>query len=168
MENGNDLDGKSLSPGSFTFTLERIESVLRKNTFVREPSSREGVPSPFLCEGFKYSFEANKHRIYTNRERTLHLERFCTHLCELAQDLGSHISRLDDALSTIVICNFQPKGPTPAILDRTLNLLTRLPARPLELPDLPSLLHPAYLIPALLGTKIPVQFDGKHYRSPPM
>lgn len=51
----------------------------------------------------------------------------------------------------ILRCNFVPEDPIPAIVDRTLDLLTRLPARPLELPDLPAFLNPAYLIPSASG-----------------
>lgn len=149
MENDDDLDGKSLSPGPFTFTPDRIKSILQNDSSVRDPNSdKDGVPGSFVCEGFYYSFEDGKHKSYSQREHALLVEGFCTHLCELAYDAESHVSRLDDAFSTIVICNFQPKGPIPAILDCTLNLLSRLPARPLELPDLPCGLNPAYLIPS--------------------
>lgn len=113
------------------------------------------MPGLFVCEGFYYSFTDGKHKYYSEREHALLVEVYCTHLCELACDAESHVSRLDDALSTIVICNFQPKGPIPAILDCTLNLLSRLPARPLELPDLPSWLNPAYLIPSTSGDEDP-------------
>lgn len=157
MESQNDLDGKSLSPGPFTFTRDRIESILRDDCFVRDPNSSEsGVPSPFLCEAFGYSFEAGIIRSYTKEEHDLMLVRFCTHLHELAQGTESHISCLDDAFSTILVCKFQPEGPISAILDRTVDLLTRVPAIPLELPDLPGILNSAYFIPSALGNEGPI------------
>lgn len=155
MENNidNDLDGKSLSPGPFTFTPDRVKTILQDNCFVRDPSSRDGgVPSPFLCETFEHSsVEGSLYRTLTEEEHTVQVERFCIKLYELTQDAESHLLSLDDALSTLLICNFQLKEPIPAILDRTLDLLTRLPARPLELPDVPILLHPSYLIPSASG-----------------
>ncbi|MCJ1425988.1 hypothetical protein MMC29_003889 [Sticta canariensis] len=154
----NDLDGESLSPGPFTFTPDRVKTILQDNCFVRDPDSRGGgVPSPFLCDPFEHSLvEGSINRRYTEEEHTVQVERFCIKLYELAQDAESHLLSLDDALSTLLICNFQLKEPIPVILDRTLDLLTRLPARPLELPDVPILLHPAYLIPSASGDEDPL------------
>lgn len=157
MRSENDLNDQSLSPGPFTFTPERIEFILRENTFIRDPSSSDrGVPAPFRCSKFRFSEEDGILTEYTHRKHNLLVEAFCEHLCKLACDADSHVSRLDDALSTIATCQFQPKGPIPAILDGTLALLTRLPARPLELPDFPNLLHPAYLIPNACRAEDPV------------
>lgn len=153
MENSNHLHDKSLSPGPFTFTRDRIEIVLRNDCFVRGPSWRhEGVPAPFKCDAFESVRKAGIwQRFCTEEEHAVLVERFCVHLYELAQNAESHVSCLDDVLSTILRCNWVPKDSIPAIVDRALDLLTRLPARPLELPDLPAFLHPAYLIPSASG-----------------
>lgn len=60
----------------------------------------------------------------------------------------------------LVICKFQPKESLSIIVSRTIRFLIRLPARSLELPDLPSMLNPAYLIPGA--------FDGEDPTSTPM
>lgn len=115
------------------------------------------MPSPFFGDPFKHSLvEGGLYRIYTEGERTVQVERFCTKLFKLARDAESHVSSLDDALSTVLICNFQPKEPILAILDRTLDFLARLPARPLELPNVPAMLNPAYLIPNASGHQDPL------------
>lgn len=143
-----DITSESLSPGPTTFTLERIQSQLRKDTFQIAPnSSGEGIPSPFICEGLEYSIEDGVHRYYTKMEQNGRREKLCRDLYEKVLDGKSHCPRLDDRFSKIVLCNFQLNG-TENISDRTYNLLTRLPARPLELHDVPPTLSPDYLIPS--------------------
>lgn len=112
-------------------------------------SMLHSVPPPFNCDGFKYAMKAGVYRgTYADVKHAEQVEKFCVHLYELAQDAESHVSRLDAALSTTFRCNFVPEDPIPAIVDQTLDFLTRLPPRHLGLPDLPAFLHPAYLIPS--------------------
>lgn len=141
-----DLGGKSLSPGPHTFTLEKIEVTLRNDTFVRAPNSPPGLPSPFLCQGFDYTFENGVHRYYSDEEQFLRSENFCLNLYNQVCHPQDTLVRLDYALSGLVICNFQPNEPTQTILERALQILTRLPARPLELPDFSSTLPRTYFI----------------------
>lgn len=101
MENSDHLNGKSISPGPFTFTPDRIETVLRNDCFVRGPSVRhDGVPPPFGCDAFERATKAGIYQgSYTEEEHAVLVERFCVHLYDLAQNADSHVSRLDTALS---------------------------------------------------------------------
>ena len=140
------LNDESLLPGPTTFTLERIHGQLRHDSWIADPDSPEaGVPWPFKCEGFGYSLEAGVHRFLPDLEQNERRERFCRDLYERALDPTSHCSRLDDRFSDLVSCNLRVEGKND-ISDHTYHLLTRLPARPLQLPDVPSALHPDYLV----------------------
>ena len=137
---------ESLLPGPTTFTLERIHSQLRHDSWTPDPDSPEaGVPSPFHCEGFGYSLEAGVHRFLPDLEQNERRERFCRDLYERALDPTSHCSRLDDRFSDLVSCHLRVEGKND-ILDHTYHLLTRLPAKPLQLPDVSPSLRPDYLV----------------------
>ena len=85
------------------------------------------------------------HRFLPDLEQNERRERFCRDLYEQTLDPTSHCSRLDDRLSQIVLCNLRTEGKKD-ISDHTYHLLTRLPARPLQLPDVPHALCPDYLV----------------------
>ncbi|MCJ1454181.1 hypothetical protein MMC28_004532 [Mycoblastus sanguinarius] len=144
MESKESINGKSISPGFHTFSLERIESVLHDDTFVRTANLPPGLPSPLLCQGFDYTFEDGFHRYYSEEEQSLRAEEYCVNLYNQVRNPEGHVAPLDRALSELVVCNFQLTKPTQTILDGAFQLLSRLPAGPLELPDLPSALPRAY------------------------
>ena len=144
MFRSTNLNDDSLLPGTTTFTLERIHSQLRHDSWTADPNTPEaGVPPPFRCGGFGYSLEGRVHRFLPDLEQNERRERFCRDLYEQALEPTSHCSRLDDRLSQIVSCNFRIEGKND-ISDHTYHLLTRLPARPLQLPDEPPALGPDY------------------------
>ena len=140
------LTGESLVPGPTTFTLERIQSQLRNDMLTFQSDSPEsGIPSPFICEGLEYSFEGGVHRYYTAVEQKERRETLCHELYQQVLNCESHCSRLDDRFSRIVLCNLQIEN-TNYVSDCAFNLLTRLPARPLQLPEEPPALNSGYLI----------------------
>ena len=154
MFRSTNLKDESLLPGPTTFTLERVHSQLQHDSWTADPDSPEaGVPAPFHCEGFGYLFEGGVHHFLSNLDQNERRERFCRDLYEQALDPTSHCSRLDDRLSQIVLCNFRIEGKMD-VADNTYHLLTRLPARPLLLPDLPPVLHPDYLVHDYPGDRI--------------
>ena len=132
----------SLLPGPTTFTLERIRNQLRDDMFRRDPSS-SGVPPQFQCEDLGHSFEGGVHRIYTTGEQEERRKLICHELYERVLDSNSHCSGLDDRFSQIVSYNFQMED-TDNIPHHAYNLLTRLSARPLQLPDVPPALNSEY------------------------
>ena len=128
-----------LLPGPTTFTLERTRNQLRDDMFRRDsPSS--GVPPQFQCEDLGHSFEGGVHRTHTAREEEERRKMICHELYERVLDSNSHCSGLDDRFSQIVSCNFQMED-TDDIPHHAYNLLTRLPARSLQLPDVPPALN---------------------------
>ncbi len=111
MFRSTNLNDESLLPGPTTFTLERIQSQLRHDSWTADSDSPEaGVPAPFHCEGFGYLFERGVHRFLSNLDQNERRERFCRDLYEQTLDSASHCSRLDDRLSQIVSCNFRIEG----------------------------------------------------------
>ena len=84
------------------------------------------------------------HRFLPDLERNERRETLCLDLYDQALDPASLCSRLDDRLSQIVSCNFWIEGKND-IADHTHHLLTRLPARRLQLPDEPPALSPDYI-----------------------
>lgn len=85
------------------------------------------------------------HRFYTDLEQNERRERFCRGLYEQVVDRESHCLRLDDLSSEIVLCNFQIDSKDD-ISDQAYHLLTRLPARPLQLPNVPAAVSRDYLV----------------------
>ena len=153
MFRSTELNDESLSPGPNTFTLERIQSQLRHDLWTADPHSPEaGVPGPFVCEGFGYSREGERHRFLTDLKQNERRERFCRDLYEQTLDPTSHCSRLDNCLSQLVSCNFRVEGMNE-VSDHAYHLLTRLPARPLQLPDAPATLCPDYLVHDYAGDR---------------
>lgn len=146
MSGSAGLRDEALSPGPTTFTLERIKRQLENDTFLVDPNLlEEGIPPPFKVEDFGYSREGRVHRFYTDLEQNERRERFCRGLYEQVLDRESHCSRLDDLSSQIVLCNFQIESKDD-ISDQAYHLLTRLPARPLQLPDVPAAVSRDYLV----------------------
>ena len=154
MSRSTDLNDESLLPGPTTFTLERIQSQLRHDSWTADPNSPEaGIPGPFICHGFGYSREGGVHEFFSDVEQNERREMFCRDLYEQALDPTSHCSRLDDRLSQLVLCNLRTGGKIN-ISDHTYQLLTRLPARPLQLPDIPLALRPDYLVHDYPGDRL--------------
>ena len=145
MEGANQhSDSMSLSPGPNTFTMERIQAVLQADTFIFDPSVHKGVPAPLICWEFDYAFENGEHYHYGVEEQASRRENFCSKLYNQVLDPEGHVSRLDQVFSSLVPCNFEPKLPTQTILDRVCQILTRLPGRTTELPDMPPVLPSGY------------------------
>ena len=146
MFRSTELNNESLLPGPNTFTLERIQSQLRHDSWTADPDSSEaGIPGQFVCEGFDSSREGGVHRIFSEPKRNELREMFCRDLYEQSLDPTLHLSRLDDRLSQLVSCNLRIEGEDD-ISDHTYQLLMRLPARPLQLPDIPLALRLDYLV----------------------
>lgn len=148
------LNDEALLPGHTTFTLERIQSQLQYDAWTTDPASPEdGIPGQFVCEGFDSSREGGVHRIFPELKQNELREMFCRDLYEQCLDPTSHCSRLDSRLSQLVSCNLRIEGRND-ISDRTYQLLMRLPARPLQLPDVPLALSLDYLVYDYQGDRL--------------
>lgn len=140
MSPNTNLIDQSLLPGPNTFTEARIRQQLQDDTFKGGP---EFSPPALICESLEYSLEDGLHRYYSDAEQTGRRQKLCCDLYE-ALNTESYCQQLDRLLSPIVQCNFQPEEGTDEISDRAHHLLSRLPAIPLELPNIPETISPKY------------------------
>ena len=144
----------SLLPGPDTFTLERVERQLRIDTFAGDPGTCGGTPFPFICWSLEYSREDGTHRYYTKEKQETLRESYCRKLYSEASDVKGHVERLDSLFCELVVCNFprqvrqrnMPSNAWPSpgqewphtesrdLVIEACDLLSRLPAVPLELP----------------------------------
>ena len=156
MFRNTSLTGESLVPGPTTFTLERIQNQLRDDLLASElRSSESGIPSPFICEGLEYSFEGGVHRYFTAAEQKERRETLCHEFYEQALGSISDCLRLDDCFSRIVLVNLQVED-ADSISESAHHLLTRLPARPIQLPDVPPTLSSDFRFHAVTEEEIPM------------
>ena len=135
-ELGVDLDAH-LPQAGHTFTYERVERQLRRDTFVSDSASAGSHPIPFVCESLKYKHdvENNMHEYYSQAEQHARLKSLCRQLYDAVAPAEGHCKRLDDCFSQIVVCNFQTHGRHEKITEDACDILGRLPEIPLELPD---------------------------------
>lgn len=103
-----------------------------------------------ICRDFSHAREDGVHHFYSKEKQSAITEEFCRQLYAKAEDVVFHTSQLDDCLSQLVACNFQPQKQQDKelIIDRTCRLLSRLPSHPIELDDDPGVLHDGYLHPS--------------------
>lgn len=148
MSGSVSIENEALLPSSSTFTLDRIRNQLQKDTFHRDletPDPHRSSPPSFICERLQYSFADGAHHYYTEEQQLARREELCHQLLMATADRDGHCSRLDDLLSEIVDCNFQPNEDFEKISGHVFRLLARLPARPLPLPKDSVPYHPDYL-----------------------
>lgn len=144
---GRDIDDH-LPLAYHTFTYERVERQLNTDTFISDPESTGGHPSPFNCESLEYShdLESHTHRFYSKAEQDDLRKLLCHSLYDAVKDPKEHCTRLDNCFSKLVLCNLQIDGEPKNIIENACDIMGRLPAIPLELPGTPPLLHAAYLV----------------------
>ena len=146
MANNVSLEDESLLSSDTTFTLERVRSQLRRDRFRHDPDSSErSIPRPFVCDGHEYSLKDGRHYWYTGEEQLAQRKSLCYNLLKATNDHEDHCLRLDEILSGIVLCNFQPKEDIEDISCHAFETLARLPARPLPLPQIPTAFYSEYL-----------------------
>lgn len=148
MSGRHSIENESLLPGSSTFTLERIQSQLQKDTYQHDPNTsprHRSTPVPFSCEVLEYSFSNGMNHIHLKKEQPALRQKLCHDLLLATTIPEDHCSQLDNVLSGIVTCNFQPNETVDEISLCASRLLMRLPARPLPLPKESIPIHPSYL-----------------------
>ena len=141
-----------------TFSLKRIQRQLKHDFFSADselydgnPISSDplpyigGKPSPFICEQFGYKFELGRHIYYSLADQERRRELFCFQLFENSYSHGNYCRRLDQTFSGIITCNFEPLTEYDKISVQAYQILTRLPARPIQIPGIPDLIDPGYI-----------------------
>lgn len=106
------------------------------------------------------------------RERQTRLETFCTELGALASEPRDHLARLEQRFSRHLLCVIKSDIPEEVIVDRTIQVLERLPPTALQMgltvEGLPSSLvgwHQDYL--SVSSDAASAQTDAMHSTTPP-
>ena len=135
-ELGVDLDA-NLPQAAHTFTYERVERQLRRDTFVSDSAPAGSRPAPFACESLEYNYDMeNKiHESYSKAEQYVRRKALCRQLYDAVAPAEGHRERLDDCFSRVVVCNFHTHSRHEKIVEDACDILGRLPKIPLELPD---------------------------------
>ena len=141
--------GHSLLPGPYTFTLERIADQLQVDTsdmvvITVNGRSTTGIPQPFRCDSLEFLDRNGAIHSHTKEVRDKLREDVCWGLYNALADPSDHISRVDGVFSRLVECKFLKSQVPNGASDCVCDLLRRLPATVMDLPDLPSNLDPAY------------------------
>ena len=127
--------------------FDRIKQILRSCQFIPDPRFPDRFPPPFHSKGFKYAHEDGVQYSFTGEKLTARIEGFCIKLFDCIGESGSSMARLDDQFSELLDCKFrlseyagqhcnqQSSCLENEIAGRALQLLSRLPDTPLELPE---------------------------------
>lgn len=145
---GVDVRTGSLSRGVNTFTLDRLDAILKSENFSYEyknnPDSRAYsaityAPLEMKCEidtdTFAYEHVEGGTRYFSDSTTKLRAEKFCQELYGHAHPISISVARLDAMFSKIFVFKFEPLEESRNIIERASDLLERMPAWPLELED---------------------------------
>ncbi|KAL6712940.1 hypothetical protein ACLMJK_009495 [Lecanora helva] len=130
-------DDDYLRPGSDTYTYERVQDQLRRDTLVRNAENEGYTPAPIDCYSFTYVLENRQHRFFSKEKQHTLREEFCRRLYERLDDAGAHCAGLDTLFSELFTCNLVYDDPSH-VVSKACGLLQRLPSVPVKLPDLPA------------------------------
>ncbi|MDI1488037.1 MAG: hypothetical protein OHK93_007311 [Ramalina farinacea] len=159
-------NGSSVSPGPQTFTIRRVERQLRDDMIAESARTSGHIPSPFSCKSLEYPVENGVHHYLSDQEKEQVRESFCRKLYDEVGDPKSHVQRLDALYSQLVVCNFPrqfvyvgmpssekperdgewPQAKPEEIISDACELLRKLPATPLSLPEDASIIDAAYFL----------------------
>lgn len=124
--------------GASTYTAERVLQILQDETYVFSPE-RRGVPVEFGV--LKWAFETTESGTlitHTSTTRAQRATKYCQeHLDNIRNSIAASkvLARLDEHHSRLLQCSFRPEKQEAVIVERVCQLLSRLPATPVELGD---------------------------------
>ena len=125
--------------------FQRVERQLRLDTWNSNSEDSGYVPLPLIYKlTSKYSFEDSMHHFLSEDQKNEQLEAFCRKLYNETILAEGHFSRIDLVFSQILQCQFFEYGSPAKLVAEACHLLARLPATPLNLPDVHSNFDPAY------------------------
>ncbi len=154
MESIND---DRLLPGPWTFTLATVRTQLSSDTFVPDGN---GTPPILLCDRLDFAYENGSHRYFTAEEQAQNRQSLCRSLFDVLGDLRSHAcGHLDAVSSQIAHCNLPLQEKVEEVITEACDLLKRLPARPLPLPDVPRNMSGIYYNETRLEAHKDVSWD---------
>ena len=138
---------------------DRVKAIFYYNRFKPDPHFPERLPPPFHSKGFARTEEGGRSVHFTSEQEAARVQAFCIELFSLVDGSSAHLARLDRKFCELLECEFHPTSVASPISDelpweiegvvvqRTLQLLKRLPETPLELPGLTHDIPAAYFYP---------------------
>ena len=148
MENDNVRSG-FLSRGTDTFTLDRLDAILKSKRISYDwesdarLSSRFKRPPPEIRAEIRSSWPHCEYvdgeaPSLNNRYAKLRAVKFCQELLRDSTPASISVTHLDAAFSRFFSFRFEPLNESQAIIERVSHLLERMPTWPLELDDVPK------------------------------
>ena len=163
----NDLRSGSLSRAIDTFTLDRLDAILKSERFsydyrtnadARAYSSVSYGPPERRCEIDTSAFDSEHVdggiRSFSNHDTKLRAVNFCQELYGHSTPVSVSATRLDAMFSKIFKFKFEPLEDSQTIIEQASDLLERMPAWPLELGDTPADVPFEYRAPSITGTAL--------------
>lgn len=164
MEN-DDVPSGSLSRGVDTFTLDRLNSILKEERFPDDYRNNANAtsysdviyaPPKMRAEIDASSFDSEDLdggiRCFSDREARIRAMKFCQELYGHSAPIPVSITRLDAMFSKVFRFRFEPLKDSQAIIERAANLLERMPTCPPEMDDIPAEVPSEYLVSSMTGT----------------
>lgn len=140
----------SLSRGTDTFTLDRLDAILKNERFSYDyrdisgsrPYSHVHYEPPSMRVEIDTSFWDSEQaygeiRFFNSRDTKLRVINFCQELYDHGTPAPISVARLDTMFSEVFKFKFEPLEDSQAIIERASDLLERMPRWPLELDDIP-------------------------------
>ena len=106
--------------------------------------STSGIPQAFRCDSLEFPERDGAMHSHSKEVRDQLREEVFWYLYNELADPVDHISRVDGVLSQSMECKFLRSQVPHGASDSVCDILRRLPATAMDLPDLPSDLDPAY------------------------
>ena len=157
----------SLSRGNETFTTDRLRTILENERFsydhrtkpeTRTYSDIDYGPVEIRCEIDTSFFEQEQRgdgiRCFSDHDAKNRAVRFCQELYGHSSNASIAVTRLDDMISRIFRFKFEPLEDSESIIERAIDLLERIPERPLELIDTPLAVPDEYCISSVVTTAL--------------
>jgi hypothetical protein len=116
-----------------SLSLERIRHVLR-DCYSSTPNSSLKSPE-FTCSGTGFEYVEGKRMWYEKDDRRRRAIKWCKEYYSIAVEPQAHLFRIDAAFSDILSCQLPKLQNEDVIVKYAFDLLSRLPAEPVELPD---------------------------------
>lgn len=127
---------QGLIQGSSTYTSDRVLRVLQDGLLkpIVYVPGHDGVPPEFGVSKAGIISRKDGWVIYhTLDERRQEASSWCQAYLELSRNPTDHLLKLDHKHNELLLCSFQPREPHETIVERVVQLLSRLPSTPPEL-----------------------------------
>ena len=154
----------SLSRGADTFTLDRLDAILRSERFSYDyrsntdarPYSDISYAPPEMRVEVNTSFPEFEDldggvRCFNNRDAKLRAMEFCQEFYSHSTPVSISVTRLDAIFSKFFTFRFEPLEGSQTIIEHASDLLERMPRWPLELDDTPTDCPSEYCVSSIAG-----------------